>query len=127
MVNENEIFHILKTDAKGRYEYSLKRIADNEELWIIGDDDGVRTYSDDNGDIVFPIWPYEEFAKLCCIEEYRQCLPEKLSLDEFVQEYLPDFEKNNYKLTLLPLPTDRGSIINATSFREDLDEELDMY
>lgn len=127
MINEKEILHILKTDAKGRYEYSIKRIADNEDFWVIGDDDGIRTYSDDNGNIIFPIWPYQEFARLCCIGEYNKCTPERFTLDELIEEYLPVFERDKYKLTILPLPSDNGSIVDVTSFRNDLEEELDKY
>jgi hypothetical protein len=117
---------IIKLSANKRFEYSIKRIADKKSLWVIGDANGLKTYSV-NEKIIFPIWPFKEYALLCCIGEYSGCEPEELELDDFINEYIPDFVKDGYMLTVLPLSTNRGAVIEIETFQEALQNELDKY
>ncbi|SFD83702.1 Protein of unknown function [Chitinophaga sp. CF118] len=118
---------MIKEPADARFKYTIKRIADWEKLWVIGDGNVFATFSDDENNIVFPIWPFEELAQLCCIEEYSQYRPEVMSLDDFLNEFIPDFEKSNYKLSLLPLSTGKGMAIDISMFKEALNIELEKY
>lgn len=127
MPTDKEIESVIILDANKRYVYSIKRIADNEALWVLGDEQGFRTYNDNLGNTVFPIWPSKEFALLCCEAEFADCLPEELQLDEFIQDYLPDFKASNYKISVLPLPANKGAVIEVNTFKNDLDNELNNY
>lgn len=127
MPEKKEIEAVISLDANKRYEYSVKRIADFEALWIIGDDQGLRTYEDETGNIVFPIWPFKEFALLCCTGDFADCQPEELQLNEFLEDYVPDFKESGYKLSILPLPANKGAVVDIDTFEKTLQIELDKY
>lgn len=131
MPTVKEIEEVLKLDAEKRFRYTIKRIADWQSVWIIGTTNGLKTYSDDNGQIYFPIWPFGEFAALCCTDMYLDCKPEALELDFFRKEYVQDFKERKVKLAIFPLPTGRGTengtIMNVEEFEQWLQEELDEY
>jgi len=127
MLSQKEIEAILEDSLENRVKYSIKRIADREEVWVIGDKDGLGTFSDENGNIIFPIWPFKEFAQLCCSEAYSEYVPELIALEDFLEIYLPKFEKNNYKIAILPLPSGKGGVMEINSFKDALDEELEKY
>ena len=127
MISEKQIEFITKLPAEKRYEYSIKWIADYANIWTISDIGGLRTYSDNNGKIIFPVWPFSEFAALCCKDEYINCRPESIELELFLKEYLPDFIKENYQLGVFPLSNDKGVVIDIKMFEIDIANELKKY
>lgn len=127
LVDIKEVQALLRASGRERYEYSIKKIADNDEIWIIGDKAGLATYKDDMGKIIFPIWPTKEFAALCCIGLYKKYHSESIELDFFRSDYISDFIVSNQRLAVFPIPEDKGIIINAKQFEEDLSAELDKY
>jgi hypothetical protein len=127
MVEEKEISAIINLSPVKRYEYTIKRIADFESLWVIGDQKGFRTYEEDKKDIVFPLWAFREFALLCCTGEFDSSQPEELDVQDFLNNYIPDFKSSGYRLSILPLPSDKGSVIDIDRFVVDLKVELDRY
>jgi hypothetical protein len=127
MPEQKEISAILDLPPDKRYAYSVKRIADFASLWAIGDDQGFGTYEDDNKNIIFPLWPFRDFALLCCTGAFKSCQPEELQLEDFFKNYIPDFKNQGYKLSILPLPSDKGAVIDIDLFQHDLKNELDKY
>jgi hypothetical protein len=127
MPTRKEINAIINLSDNKRYEYSIKRIADFETLFVIGDDQGLRTYHDGTGKIVFPIWPFREFALLCCTNEFASCQPEGIQLKDFMESYLLNFIKSGYKLSVLPLPSNKGAIVDIDVFKKDIENELRKY
>jgi hypothetical protein len=51
MLTSKEIEAVLKLHPDERFKYAIKRIADNQSVWVIGDTAGLKTYADDNGQI----------------------------------------------------------------------------
>jgi hypothetical protein len=127
MLSEKEIEEILKLDAEKRFSYTIKRIADFETVWAIGDEKGFANYGDDTGNIAFAIWPFEAYAALCCKGEFANCKPEAIELNLFQEEYLPDFKNRKEKLAIFPLPTDKGIVMDIDEFEKRLNAELENY
>jgi hypothetical protein len=127
LITEKQIQAIIKLDASGRYEYSIKKIADYEKVWVLGDDEGFVTYGDNKGNIIFPIWPFKEFALLCSDGEFDGSIPEEITIDSFLKEYLHEFKGKKYLLSVLPLPSDRGAPLDIDTFINDLQNELEKY
>jgi hypothetical protein len=127
MITEKELKAIAELDANDRYKYSIKRIADYENLWVLGDSEGLITYSDSQARLIFPIWPFKEFALLCRKDDFSGSEPEEITLDSFMDDYLPEFMKKKYMLSVLPLTSDRGSVVEIDTFINDLKNELKNY
>ncbi|MBO9202786.1 MULTISPECIES: DUF2750 domain-containing protein [Niastella] len=127
MPSKKEIEEVLKLDAEKRFSYTIKRIADFEFVWAIGDQHGFANYGDDNGNVAFAIWPFEAYAALCCKADFANCKPEAIELDFFQEEYLTDFKDRKMRLAIFPLPTDKGILIDIEEFEQRLQKELDEY
>ena len=59
------------------------------KFWVL-DDDGILCYGDNDGNKYFPVWPEEEFANLCAIDDWSNAKPFAIELDEFLEEYIPE-------------------------------------
>ncbi|SFD83740.1 Protein of unknown function [Chitinophaga sp. CF118] len=125
-INQKEIDSLINSSPETRFEYAVKRIADWEKVWTIVDDAGnIGMLTDEAKNVIFPLWPFEEFAKLCCKDEFQRFKPLAIELSEFLENYLPDYEKKGYKFSVLPLPTGKGEIMEISMFKVALDSELD--
>jgi hypothetical protein len=125
-ISQREIDSVLSESPEKRFEYTIKRIADWETLWTIVDEaEALGMLTDEVQNVIFPIWPFKEFAQLYCTGNFANYTPMVIELSDFLEEYLPDYENKNYKLSLLPLPTKKGEVMDISMFREALNNELD--
>lgn len=125
MITEKEIQAVIALNVKGRYKYSLNRMADFSEVWVLSDSEGFLTYADADNITYFPIWPFKEYAALCAIEEFKNGVPESIEIHDFINEYLPDFREQKIKLSLFPLPSNWGLPIEIDDFINDIQIALD--
>ncbi|GAA3919750.1 DUF2750 domain-containing protein [Chitinophaga oryziterrae] len=124
-ISQREIDSVLSESPEKRFEYTIKRIADWETLWTIVDEAGaLGMLTDEVQNVIFPIWPFKEFTQLYCTGDFANYTPMVIELSDFLEEYLPDYENKNYKLSLLPLPTKKGEVMDISLFREALNSEL---
>ncbi|WP_434779553.1 DUF2750 domain-containing protein [Neisseria sp. Ec49-e6-T10] len=106
-LHEKEIQSVLKLSSEKRFEYAMKRIIEQEEIWFL-DDDGWVTYENREENIyLLPIWPAECFAKMNVVDNWINAQPEKLELEEFLLDYIPDLITQNIKIVIFPV-TDSG-------------------
>ena len=49
IMNEKEVENVISLPAEGRYEYFIKRVADWEVVWSLGNEDGWVLAGDDGG------------------------------------------------------------------------------
>jgi hypothetical protein len=127
MINKKELESVQKLDANKRFKYTIKRLSDFEDLWVLGDINGFVTYTDNIGNILFPIWPFKDYAELCINGDFIHSSPEKIQVKEFIEEYLPSFKSNGYKLVIFPTSTDRGVLIEIDYFIEQMENENSKY
>lgn len=127
MLPQKEIDAMLLESADNRLKYSIKRIADFENVWVIGNSEGYGMLGDSDGNIVFPIWPFEDYASMCCTGEFEDHLAEAIDVHEFLKTNLPTYQSCDYKLSVFPLPLDKGMVIDIAVFIELLNRELDQY
>lgn len=127
MPSLREIEVMVRESPEKRYIYSIKRIADNNTLWVIGKEDGLGTYSDDNGGMVFPIWSAQEYAIKCCECEYANYAPEEMELSDFLDNYIHNINDSSGTVAVFPLSTGLGIIVEPSKIKEDLEAELSKY
>lgn len=124
-MNEKEFFALVNINAKKRYEYFIKKVADYEEVWGLYSD-GWATTTDNNGSILIPFWPKKEFAEYCKKDIWENYYPEKIELNDFLNEWIPGMKKDSYKLSIFYNNVD-SVVIEIDSFLEDLNVELENY
>lgn len=90
-LTDKEIKAISGKSPDVRYGYSLKRIADNDCLWVLSSKEGNFLCIQDEGLNVLPIWPFKEYAEIYLARSKEEnCMAYGISLEKFSDE-LVDF------------------------------------
>lgn len=124
-MNQKEFEAVVKLPASKRYEYFIKKVADFEEVWGLFDE-GWAISQDDNGNTLIPFWSKKEFAQHCAIADWKNYLPKKIDLDEFINEWLPGMKKDGYKPSIFWNNND-SAVLEIETLLEDLNTELENY
>lgn len=124
--SENEISSVQKLDANDRYEYLLKKAADEEVIWSLWLN-GWALASDNEGNEVVPIWPHKIYASACAKEEWQGYEPRKIDLGAWMERWLPGIKRDGRLVAVFPSPNDKGAIVEADFLAHNLEEELDRY
>lgn len=127
---DKEINAISSKSQDVRYSYSLKRIADNDCLWILTTKTGHFISIYEEGLNMLPIWPFLEYAEnyistLSKDDDYKTI---GLSLEKFADELVDSLCDNGMSICVFPVSNeDRGKIVGVNTFAEDLAVELENY
>ena len=125
VILKQEIENVLQIDKSKQYEYFLKKVADFEEVWSLKDDKGWVTLGI-GGDIFFPIWPKKEFADICISDEWNNCYPESIELEEFLEYWIGGLKEDNIRITIM-WNNGNGIDVAWDVLREDIRQELEKY
>jgi hypothetical protein len=125
-MNKNKIENVIMLSLEDRYSYFVQKVTDFEEVWGIYHDNGWAVMSDNNSNMVIPFWPEEEFALLCCTEQWEGYVPKAISLNDFMNKWLPGMEKDHRMVNVfLTADEKQGVIIRPLELLKDLKEGLD--
>lgn len=125
-INQKQLEAVLKTDAPKRYKYFMRLAADQKEVWGLWDD-GWALAGDEKGSQIFPLWPAEEYAKLCSIDIWSSYKPEVISIEELKEDLLPRLEQDGILLGIFYTPNNKGVVVDVGEFTKHLDFELSRY
>lgn len=124
-LNEEEIKNVCKLEGSKRYQYFIKRVADNNKLWGLYNDgwalvsDGKRKY--------LPIWSHIEFAKLNQVGDWCDYTPEVIELQDFITNKLPQMQDDGLSTCVFLTLKDYGVCPDNTRLKNDLLNELELY
>ncbi|SFW87388.1 DUF2750 domain-containing protein [Chitinophaga sancti] len=127
MPSKKEIESVLQQDTKTRFEYAIKRIAGNEEVWVAEYNNEFLLMGDDEDNEVFPLWPHEEYVQVFCDNGRPDYKPTSITLDDFIELYIPDCEKKNQKIGVMPMPNGASVVVDVDIFMQAINAELDKY
>jgi hypothetical protein len=125
-INKNKLNNIINSSAEIRYSYFIRKIADFEQIWGLYYD-GWAVLGDEKNEAVIPFWPEEEFAELCAEDAWSKYQPKAISLDDFLEKWIPGMRKDNTKIGVFYVPTGKGIITTPDKLLEDINEELEQY
>lgn len=125
-MNDKEINAVINLNANKRYEYFIKKVADFEEVWGLYNQGWVQA-EDDNHNITITFWPNKEYATLCAIGEWSNCIPKSIALEKFISKWIPGMKKNSLKPCVFLTPNDKGIVVDCEKLLKDLYEELENY
>ncbi|MBP4137254.1 DUF2750 domain-containing protein [Flavobacterium geliluteum] len=126
-LNAIEIENISKLEPFKRYKYFIKKIADFEELWTLMDKNGHIALSEVDNNILVSFWTAEAFITSSLDENWKECVPLKISLDDFEEIFIPIIIENEYLINVFPVQGKSGFVVNISEFIRDLNEELENY
>lgn len=127
MVSNKELENVSKLFPEDRYKYSIKKIADFEELFVLKDGDGNLAISIIDNFKAVSIWPTVEYVKSCQNGVWDQFQSYSYSLEELENDLLPLIRKERYVIDVLPVNNISGFVVSIDEFVRDLNEELENY
>ncbi|RKO80197.1 DUF2750 domain-containing protein [Pectobacterium parmentieri] len=127
-VSAKEIEVMSSKPAKDRYIYFIKRVADWESVWTLGDEDGYVTSEDGNGRTYLPLWPAKEYARISAEGNWDGLQLKEISLDEILDELLPQLIEDAVDLAIFMSPNEINSpTLTAKNVLKDLLAECAKY
>ena len=120
-----EFVAICKLQPEPRFDYALEKMVENSCLWgLYGDNGWLLLKADD--DACLPVWPHEEFASAWEKDDFPDCKPKQIALEEWLTQWLPGMEKNGTLVLMFPLGEDEeGIMLEASEVLECFTEVLD--
>ena len=126
-INQKEIDKVSSLEPFERYKYFLKKIADNEVMYTLIDKKGDFIISTIEDKSIFPLWSSADFANLCLIDGWNDCVIKELTLEEYEEEIIDYISDGEYLLNIFPVYNKTGFILDLEEFTRDLNEELENY
>lgn len=120
---EGELRRLQALPAADRAVQLVQLVADWEEVWGLEDDHGwvVAKATD-----ALPLWPHPELARACAQGPWEGAEPAALSLDDLLEDLLPQLESEGLGAALFPVPADPGLLLDAAELRRRLAAELEL-
>ncbi|OON59590.1 hypothetical protein B0920_23690 [Massilia sp. KIM] len=114
---------VVTLPGRDRYEYFVKRVADSQEVWGLYQDGWALAKTDD-GTLVFPMWPASDYASLCAEYEWDGYDAQAFSIEELLDDLLPQLEQDRVLPGIFYTPGDKGVTPSVAQLRADLAGEL---
>lgn len=128
MLNQKKIDNINKMSPLERYEYFLRKISDFEEVWGLKGATGWLTVKDADTDrLGMPVWPEKDFALNSATGEWSNAVPEKISLDVFLEKWLPGLAGDNRFVSVFPINLGKAVNQSPTKLLSDIKLEMQQY
>lgn len=121
---EDEVMDMM--DSVDVYDEIIEEIVENGVVWALFDEDGEIIYADtDVDEKALPIWTSGADAALQCREEWSDCVPGSIPLDEFIEEWIPVLDKESTAVLFI-LDEEEAIGSDAKSVEQDLLAEIGL-
>lgn len=127
ILRDEELKAVLSLDGPKRYEYTIKKVADQEQVWSLWKDDGWALTGDSASRELVPVWPHERFASLCATGIWIGYEPKMIAIDVWIERWIPGIENDGRSIAVFPTPEGRGVAVDPRRFETDLRDELSQY
>ncbi|WP_108650218.1 DUF2750 domain-containing protein [Dongshaea marina] len=115
----SRVDEILRLDAQQRYQYLVKEVVTNQEVWILTDQHGCMMLTTEDEDCI-PVWPNSEFAEAWISGEWQHCKAEAIPLARWHSHWTPGMLDDELSLVIFPNQDEDGLVL----FPDELDHEL---
>jgi len=126
-LKEIEIKKVSALESFARYKYAIKRIADQDVIFVLKNEEDLWAISEVDNTKLFPIWPALEYAVNCLDSGWSKFSPLKISINEFQDEIIPQLENEGILLNIFPVGLNTGFVVDVEEFIRDLKIELKKY
>jgi hypothetical protein len=122
-INPRKLQAIISLPGPDRYSHFIKVAADQRKVWGLYLD-GWVLFGTETGQPAFPIWPDKAYAELCAVEDWKDCEPEEIDLDDLMDDLVPKLKTSKDLLVVFPTPSCEGVIPDMDQLISDLKTEL---
>lgn len=125
--NEHEVASVSALAGPERFDYFVRKVADWEEVWSIGDDDGWALSADESGRKLVPVWPASAFAEACCVAEWVGYAPKAIKMHNWIDKWIPGMTTDSRYVAVFPTPADRGVVVTPEELADAINEAMEEY
>ena len=118
-----QLADVVTLPARQRYTRFVQQVAESGEVWGLYRDGWALAKTDD-GTLVFPMWPASDYASLCAEYEWDGYDAQAFSIEELLDDLLPQLEQDRVLPGIFYTPGDKGVTPSVAQLRADLAEEL---
>lgn len=129
-VPDKEFESLNRLTSEERYTHFIKRIAEHELVWTLGNDDGFVTFSDDDGIKHYAFWPHERYAQEFAVGEWGDCVANKIGVYDWLEKWLCGMSRDGFGCVIFPTLSDDGVSVESSDLHfvgDDLKKELENY
>ncbi len=126
-MNEREFANVMALPAPRRYAYFIKRVADWHELWSLKEEDGWLLASDDQGQMLIPVWPHAKYAEACASGVWEGAKAQAIDLSDWLERWTIGMIHDQRMVAVFPIPSDRGIVVSPQRLQDDLEAELSRF
>jgi hypothetical protein len=126
-INQQEIQHVSNLEPFDRYQYFLKKVADNEVLYTLQSPNNDWASSTVDNFEMYPIWSASEFASNSKIDGWSEFRIIELELTYFMETVLPLIDQEGLLLNVFPVAKTTGFVVKTNEFIRDINEELENF
>ncbi len=108
----DERVQLLVAPDSERLAYFIEQAKTNERVWSLSNEEGFVMVETDEGDCVM-VWPDAEFASQWAVEDWDDCEPVSVSLEQFKTQWLPSLALDNITVAVFPNIEDEGKLSTA--------------
>lgn len=118
-LDASRIAEIQALDAEQRYQYLVKEVVANRQIWILTDEHGCVMLNTEDEDCI-PVWPNQEFAEAWATGEWEHCKAEAISLNKWHSRWTVGLEDDELAIVIFPNEEEDGLVV----YPDELDNEL---
>ncbi|AZG35234.1 MAG: DUF2750 domain-containing protein [Shewanella psychromarinicola] len=124
MSNKNKsISELMNLTPEGRYDYMVEQIKSEKVIWTLQDQDGCVMLTTEDEDCI-PMWPTEETATLWAVDEWKDCEPLAIPLDEFQERWVSGMEDDDLFVAVFPVQEDLGVVVPPFEVNERVSPKI---
>jgi hypothetical protein len=125
--NEREIASVVMLTGPDRYSYLIKKMVDQHVVWSLWCEGGWALASAVSGRELVPVWPHPNYAILSAKGAWNGCLPKSISLNEWLDRWVPGTEQDGRLVAAFPTPADTGVEVSPRQMERDIRIEMNRY
>jgi len=127
-IGSEELEAVIKLEPFKRYKYFIKRVADSQYLFSVGNDNELELIQVEDR-LVVSLWSHREYVNYCKEQSslVSDSLMVKLSIYDFVEDYSDALKEENAILSIFPIDDYTGFTVTIGEFIRDMNKELAKY
>ena len=123
-MDTEQFLKITRLRPEARVEFFVPYVQEHQKLWGLHGENG-WIMVDSGGELCLPIWPNPDFVIAWERDDFPNCQPKAIELDEFNQHWAEGLTRNNTLLLLFPCgEEEEGIVMSGLEFKECLENGL---
>jgi hypothetical protein len=121
---EEEVWALNQPNLK-RFEYFIQKVIENKEVVALYNE-GWAVQGDNHNHFYFPLWPNEVFANQFATDNWSKYYATKISLKDFLDNYIPKYIEKGIKFSIFPTFSHRSMIIEGRLLKKEIEKAMNL-